>query len=458
MAIPQSRGHWSGRAGFILAAAGSAIGLGNIWRFPYSTAEGGGGLFVLIYVVFVLVIGLPVLLTELAVGRETGRNPVGAFKKLVPNSWWPAVGGLGVLTGFGILAFYSVIAGWTLGYLKMAVFGELSAAVDGESSGAIFGDFVANPLWAIGLAGLFLLLTVLVVRRGISSGIERLSMILMPVLFFLLIALAARSITLPGGLDGVGYLFTPDFSELSFRVVMGALGQALFSLSLGMGAMITYGSYMSKSENLWKAGGYVAIADTGIAILAGLIIFPALFFAQADVAAGPGLVFVILPTIFNQIPLGIVVSIAFFALLTIAALTSTVSLLEVCTAYFVDERGWSRKMATSIIGVACFLLAIPSALAFGAVSGLSEGGWFAWDFLTLNNNIWGNYSLSLGAFLICVCAAWKWGVPKLLQALEGVENRYPLPMPGVLTFLIKFICPLAVLLVLIFIVVTGDYF
>ncbi|MDE2731045.1 MAG: sodium-dependent transporter [Bacteroidota bacterium] len=458
MATPQTRGNWSGRAGFILAAAGSAIGLGNIWRFPYSTAEGGGGLFVLIYVVFVLLIGLPVLLTELAVGRETGRNPVGAFKKLVPHSWWPAVGGLGVLTGFGILAFYSVIAGWTVGYLGMAVSGKLGAAVDGESSAAIFGSFVANPLWAIALSGLFLLLTVLVVRRGISGGIERLSMVLMPVLFFLLMALALRSVTLRGGLDGVAYLFTPDFSELSYRVIIGALGQALFSLSLGMGAMITYGSYMSKTENLWKAGGYVAMADTGIAILAGLIIFPALFFAQADVTAGPGLVFVVLPTIFNQMPLGLIVAISFFALLTIAALTSTVSLMEVCTAYFVDERGWPRKNATAVIGAGCFLLAVPSALAFGAVSGLSEGGWFTWDFLTLNNNIWGNYSLSIGAFLICVCAAWKWGVPRLLEALEGVAPRYPIPMRGVLTFMIKFICPLAVLLVLIFIVVTGEYF
>lgn len=458
MASPQARGNWSGRAGFILAAAGSAIGLGNIWRFPYSTAEGGGGLFVLIYLVFVLIIGLPVLLAELAIGRESGRNPVGAFKKLVPNSWWPAVGGLGVLTGFGILAFYSVVAGWTVGYLFMAVSGQLNAAVDGASSESIFGNFVANPTLAIGLSGLFLVLTVSVVRRGISGGIERISKILMPVLFFLLIALAVRSITLNGGMDGVRYLFTPDFSELSFKVVIGALGQALFSLSLGMGAMITYGSYMSKKENLWQAGSYVALADTGIAILAGLIIFPALFFAQAEAAAGPGLVFVILPTIFNQMPLGIVVATAFFSLLAIAALTSTVSLLEVCTAYFVDERGWSRGRATAVIGLVCFVLAIPSALAFGAVSGFSEGGWFTWDFLTLNNNIWGNYSLSIGAFLICVCAAWKWGVPRLMQALEGVDHHYPLPMRSVLAFLIKYVCPVAVLLVLIFIVWTGEYF
>ena len=455
MAISQGRGNWSGRTGFILAAAGSAIGLGNIWRFPYSTAEGGGGLFVLIYLAFVLVIGLPVLLSELSIGRSTGLNPVGAIKKIVPNSWWPAVGGLGVLTGFAILAFYAVIAGWTVGYLYMAATGGLNAAVDGDSSGAIFESFTANPLWAILLSGLFLVLTVLVVRRGISGGIERIAKILMPVLLLLLVALAIRSIMLPGGLDGVAYLFTPDFSELSYSVVVGALGQALFSLSLGMGAMITYGSYMSKKENLWQAGGYVALADTGIALLAGLIIFPALFFAQAEVAAGPGLVFVVLPTIFNQMPLGIVIATAFFALLAIAALTSTVSLLEVCTAYFVDERGWKRSKATTVIGAACFLLAVPSALAFGAVSGFSEGGWFSVDFLSLNNIIWGNFSLSIGAFLICICAAWKWGIPKLLEAVEG---DFPMPGKRSVAFLIKFICPLAVLLVLGFIISTGEFF
>ena len=459
MASPSSRGQWSGRLGFILAAAGSAIGLGNIWRFPYSAGEGGGGLFVIIYLGFVLVIGVPVMLAELSIGRKTERNPVGAFKALVPSSWWPAVGGLGVLTGFGILAFYSVIAGWTLGYLGMAVSGHLSQAADAEASGTIFSTFVANPVSAIALSGLFLLLTIGVVRGGVSGGIERIAKILMPVLFVLLVVLAVRSISLPNGTEGLAYLFTPDWDELSLTVIMGALGQALFSLSLGMGAMITYGSYMPKHENLWKAGGYVALADTAIAILAGLIIFPALFFAGAEPGGGPGLVFVVLPTIFNQMPLGSIVAVAFFALLAIAALTSTISLLEVTVAYFVDERGWTRERAAWLIGAGCFILAVPSALAFGAVSGLSENGWIGWDFLTLNNNIWGNYSLSIGAFLICVFAGWRWGVPKLLESLEEGDGRvYPLPARGLFGFLLKVVCPLAVLIVLIFIVVTGSYF
>ena len=457
------RGQWSGQVGFILAAAGSAIGLGNIWRFPYSVAEGGGGLFVLIYLFFVLAIGLPVLLAELSLGRESRLNPVGAFKAVIPGKMWPYVGGLGVLTGAGILAFYSVIAGWTIGYLGKAISGTLTQAQDGETSEAIFTSFVADPFWPILLSGLFLLLTLFVVRGGVSKGIERATTTLMPALFVLLIAMAARAVSLQGGMDGLVYLFTPDWSKLSLNVVMGALGQALFSLSLGMGAMITYGSYVSKRENLWKSGIFIAIADTGIALLAGLIIFPTLFFANADPLAGPGLVFVVLPTIFNQMPLGTVFAVAFFSLLAIAALTSTVSLLEVVVAYFVDEKGWKRNRAAAAVSGFCFVLAVPSALAFGAAPALSGGEGsllpFNLDFLTLNNNIWGNYSLSIGAFLICIGVAWAWGVPKFLASLEdGGDRRFPMPGREVVGFLVKVVCPLAVLIVLIFIVVTGEYF
>ena len=458
-----SRGQWTGRVGFILAAAGSAIGLGNIWRFPYSVAEGGGGLFVIIYLFFVLAIGLPVLLAELSLGRASQRNPVGAFKALIPGKIWPYVGGLGVLTGAAILAFYSVIAGWTLGYLGKAVSGTLAEAQDGDTSGAIFDSFVADPQWPILLSGVFLLLTLLVVRGGVAKGIERATTLLMPALFVLLIILAVRAISLPGGVDGLVYLFQPDWSKLSLNVVMGALGQALFSLSLGMGAMITYGSYASKRENLWQSGIYIAIADTGIALLAGLIIFPTLFFAGAETSAGPGLVFVVLPTIFNQIPLGGIFAVAFFLLLAIAALTSTVSLLEVVVAYFVDEKGWSRNQASVVISGFCFALAVPSALAFGAVPELSEGSGsilpFDLDFLTLNSNIWGNYSLSIGALLICVGVAWAWGIPKFISSLEDGENRiFPMPGREIVGLLVKIICPLAIFTVLIFIVVTGNYF
>ena len=451
------RGAWGSRLGFILAASGSAIGLGNIWRFPYSAGEGGGGVFVLIYLAFVALIGVPVLLAELSVGRWTERNPVGAFKAIVPGTAWKYVGGLGVLTGFGILAFYSVIAGWTVSYLGAAVTGGLDGLTTADASGAYFTDLIGDGLMAAVLAGVFLLLTALIVRGGISGGIERATTILMPILLVILLILAGRAMTLPGGGEGIAYLFQPDFSEVNVGVVMGALGQALFSLSLGMGAMITYGSYMPKRENLPSAAATVAVFDTGIAILAGLIIFPALFAAGGDPGAGPGLVFVVLPTIFQSLPAGGLFAIAFYLLLSIAALTSTISLLEVVVSYFVDERGWSRERATWTIAGGCLLLAIPSALSFGANDVLStaiplgDG-----SFLDFQNIIWGNYSLSLGALLICLFVGWVWGTEKAITSLE--ESGHALPASGLFRVLVKFVCPVAVAVILGFIVITGSYF
>ena len=457
--MANQRGRFNSNLGFVLAAAGSAIGLGNIWRFPYSVGEGGGGAFVLIYLAFVLGVGLPVLLTELSIGRQTGRNPVGALRQLAPGSPWRLAGGLGVVTGFAILAFYSVVAGWMLGYLGMALGGGLRTAVDAESSEYIFESLVTNPWIGILLAGAFIVLTIVVVQGGVSKGIERVSKILMPLLFVLLIGLAIRSMFLEGAGKGLAYLFKPDFGKVNFPVVMQALGQALFSLSLGMGAMITYGSYVSRTENLWKAGITVALFDTMIAILAGLVIFPALFFAGQDPAGGPGLVFMVLPTIFNTMPAGNFVAILFFFLMTIAALTSTICLLEVVVAYFVDEKGWARRTASMVLGAACFALAVPSALATDAVSWLSEDGLFSWSFLDLNNNIWGNYSLSIGAILICLFAGWQWGIPKLLASLSaGRDGGFPLPAPGLFGLLVKIICPLAIFAALLFIVLTGEYF
>ncbi|GIV58707.1 MAG: transporter [Rhodothermaceae bacterium] len=459
MSVPTgARDQWSGKFGFILAAAGSAIGLGNIWRFPYTAGENGGGAFVLIYLLFVALIGVPVLLAELAIGRKTQRNPVGAFKALAPASRWPALGGLGVLTGFGILAFYSVVAGWTLGYLFMSITGALHKATTADASSAIFGELVADPFWAIVLAGLFLVLTIVIVRGGVSGGIERATKILMPLLFLILLALAVRSMTLPGAGEGIAYLFRPDFSKINTGVIMAAMGQALFSLSLGMGAMITYGSYLPERENMPFAGVSVAIFDTLIAILAGLIIFPALFSTGGNPSGGPGLVFVILPTIFNAMPAGTLIAVAFYALLAIAALTSTISLLEVVVAYFVDERGWNRARAAWIIGGLCFVLAVPSALSQGAVPALSGGeqGLMAWDFLTLNNNLWGNYSLSIGAILTCIFVGWKWGLEPAIASLEASGHR--LPLAGLWGLLVKYVCPVVILILLIFIVVTGTYF
>ncbi|MEM1181949.1 MAG: sodium-dependent transporter [Acidobacteriota bacterium] len=450
-----ARGNWNSRFGFILAAAGSAIGLGNIWRFPYTAGEYGGGAFVLLYLIFVIVIGVPVLLSELAIGRHTQQSPVSAFKKLVPNSKWWIVGFLGVLAGFGILSFYAVIAGLTVGYAYLAMKGTFSGEIDAAKSAEIFGQITGNPVWMIGLLALFMLLTILVVRRGISGGIEKTARLLMPVLLAFLVLLVVRALTLPGAGEGLAFMFSPDFSKLTLDGVVSALGQALFSLSIGMGAMITYGSYLPKDENIPVSTVSVAMFDTGIALLGGLIIFPTLFTAGADPAAGPGLIFVVMASIFNTLPLGNLVAVGFYVLLSIAALTSTISLLEVIVAYFVDERGWSREKSTWTVGLTCFALGVPSALALGANTFLSsEFHVFGQsDFLSVVDLVCGTYFLTIGAALICLFVGWKWGTAAALEAIEGGGHR--LPLAPIWKVLVSFICPLAVASLLVYAIANG---
>jgi NSS family neurotransmitter:Na+ symporter len=447
-----ARGAFGSRVGFILAAAGSAIGLGNIWRFPYTAGENGGAAFVLVYLGFVLLCGVPVLLAELSLGRYSKSNPVGAFEKVAPGSAWRYVGALGVITGFGILAFYSVVAGWTLSYLGRAVVGRFGGAFDAEQSAALFGAIISDPLECILTTAAFLVLTGAVVRGGIGGGIERAAKVLMPMFFVLLVVLAARSLTLPGAGEGLRFLFHFDLSELSGKAVMSALGQALFSLSLGMGAMITYGSYLSKRENLAVAGVAVAAFDTAVALLAGLIVFPAIFSTGHDPSAGPGLVFQVLPGIFHSLPAGNLFAIAFYALLGIAALTSTISLLEVVVAYFVDERRWSRERAVWSIVVAAMLLAIPSALSQGASESLSA--FIAGKgFLDIQNILWGNLSLSVGALLIALFVGWRWGVDRAEHEMSGAS----VPMLRVWSGLVRYVCPIAIAAVLVYLVATGEF-
>lgn len=454
MASLATRGKWSSRLGFVLAAAGSAIGLGNIWRFPYTAGQYGGGAFILLYLFFVALIGIPVLLAELSMGRNTERNAVGAFKALMPGSWWPWVGGLGVITGFGILSFYSVIAGWTLFYAFESMIGKFGHQLDAAESAVIFGELTTDGTMMVVLTALFLLLTALVVRRGVSAGIERTVTVLMPVFFAVLILLVIRSVTLPGAEKGLSFLFSFDLAKLADPAAIGsALGQALFSLSIGMGAMITYGSYLPRKENLPRAGVTVAFFDTAIALVAGLMIFPAVFAMGGSPAAGPGLVFVTMPTVFGQMPAGSFMAFAFYALLAIAALTSTISLLEVIVAYYVDEKGWSRERATWSITAVCFALAVPSALSNGAVGFLTElpGG----GFLGLCNIVFGNYFLSIGAVFICLFVGWKWGIGKAIEEMRHGGGE--LPAGKLWGIMVRYVCPVAVLAVLIYAAITGRY-
>jgi len=450
------RGLWKSRFGFILAAAGSAIGLGNIWRFPYVVGENGGAAFVMVYLAFVFLIGAPVMLAELSLGRKTQRNPVGAFSAIAPGSIWQFVGLLGVITGVGILSFYGVIAGWTFGYFLKTVSGTFSTTMTADESAAIFSGFVSNWMVAVGLLLTFLFLTALIVWRGVSDGIELMSKILMPVLFFLLVLLAMRSVTLSGAAEGLRFYLAPDFSKLKPQTVPTALGQAFFSLSLGMGTMITYGSYMRKKEDLVTSAGIVCLFDTMIAFLAGLIIFPALFHAGLDPASGVGLVFQVLPPLFAELPAGQLFGAAFFLLLTIAALTSTISLLEVPVSYLIDEWKWTRGKATLVTTLGTLALGLPSALAFGAVGFFSSIPGLGIDFLTLMNIIFGNYSLSVGSFLLAIFVGYRWGVAAAAEEIE--RDGMTFGLKAVWAFLLRFLCPIAVATIITYIIWTGNYF
>jgi NSS family neurotransmitter:Na+ symporter len=444
--MQQDRGEWGSTLGFVLAAAGSAIGLGNIWRFPYVAGENGGAAFVIIYLACVVLICLPYLYAELALGRFSRKNPIGAIKTIKQRTPWSLVGWLCVLTGVFILSYYAVMAGWIFGYIFKNV---VAASMPYE-------QFTANPAIVVPLFGLFLLLTVLVVAGGVEKGIERWSKILMPVLLVLMTLIIIRGLTLPGAMEGLKFYLVPDFSKVGAKVVVAALGQAFFSMSLGMGAMITYGSYLPRKANLFQAGGWVAAADPLIALLAGFMIFPAVFSVGADPADGPPLVFIVLPEIFAQMPLGGFIGAIFFILLSIAALTSTVSLLEVVVAYFVDERRWSRKKSVWVVGAVTFLIGIPSALSAGAVDSLTNMTFFGKSsFLGIMDYFWGNISLAIGALLLSIFIGWIWGPDQAgAEFREGSTIRSGTVRTW--AFFIRYVCPVVIFIVLISLFWTTD--
>lgn len=440
-----ARGTWGSKIAFIFAAAGSAIGLGNIWRFPTQASQNGGAVFVLVYIIAVALIGFTVMLAELTIGRHAQKNPVGAIEYIKPRTPWKLVGYLGVITGVCILSFYSVVAGWSVGYLVKTLSGAFRREVTGQMTDRIFTQFSADPLQVILLLLIIIGLTTFIISRGVKKGIERWTKVLMPILFVLIIFLAIRALTLPGAGKGVAFYLKPDFSKLNGTVILFALGQAFFSLSLGMGTMITYGSYISKSDNLVTSAGWVTFSDTMIAILAGMIIFPTLAFSgQPGDVGGVGLVFKIFPIIFSQIPGGYIFGSLFFALLCVAALTSTISLLEVPVAYLVDEKNWSRTKAALGIGLIAFVLGVPSALSWGGMKIFTKLKIFSWfDF------IFSNISLAVGALLICVFVAYVWGAKKAIQEVFSGNPRFKFKPFWV--FSLKFLSPIAIIIILIFI-------
>ena len=425
-----SRGSWSGAVGFVLAAMGSAVGLGNVWRYPYITGEYGGAAFIIVYIGCVVAIGIPLMLAEFLIGRRTQRNPVGAFRTLRPKRLWHLTGWLGVVSSFVILSYYAVVGGWVLHYVYLAGVNSFSGKVPRQIA-LLFTGLDARPWLQIFWLMIFMLVTVIIVSRGVSKGIEVGNKIMMPLLFALLVILLAYAVQTRGAGAGLEFLLRPQWEKLGRAAVLEALAQALFSLSLGMGAMITYGSYLSRESNLVGCTFYVAIGDTLVAILAGFVVFPLVFSFGLKPSAGPGLIFQTLPIAFAQLPGGYWVALAFFVLLSFAALTSSMSLLEVACAYFVDEQRWPRKKASWTLGSVIFLLGIPS-----AVSG---------EFLGFMDGLATNYLLPIGALLIAIFTGWVLKHDERKEEFNTGENS-EFRFAG-WSVLIRFVSPVALILI-----------
>ncbi len=437
------RGAWASKTGFVLAAAGSAVGLGNVWRFPYITGENGGGLFVMIYLVCIAVVGLPIMIGEILIGRAAQRSTVTAFKTLAgPHTPWKALGGLGVVVAYLVLSFYSVVAGWAVYYTVIAARGGLGGRSPEEIQeifGATYTSIPLNLVWT----ALFMVLTVAVVWRGVRNGLERWSRILMPSLLLLLGLLLVRATAMSGFGEAFAFVFGLHADQLTGGGVIEALGHSFFTLSLGMGGLLTYGSYLEKQADIPSMSAGIAGLDTVIALLACLVIFPITFSYGLEPTQGPGLIFTSVPIAFAQMPAGGLLATAFFALLVFAALTSAISLLEVAAAYWIDERGWSRERAALASGLGVSLLAIPSALSgatelFGGRMQAAVGSnWF-----DLVANIASNWSLPLGGMGIALFVAWR--MPDALRSVEFKSgSRWAGFYAGWLVVL-RFVVPLAI--------------
>lgn len=439
------RDSFSSKFGIIAAAAGSAVGLGNIWKFPYVAGQNGGGAFLVVYLMFIVAIGLPVMLSEFSIGRRAQRNAIGSFKKLAPGTPWYFVGVMGVAAAFLILSFYSAVAGWTLEYVFKSLANSFAGRNETELN-LMFGDFISGTwrplLWQM----IFMILTAWIVAAGIKRGIEKYTKVLMPLLVVMIVILCIRSVTLPGSAEGLAFLFKPDFSKLTSDAVLGALGQAFFSLSLGMGTLITYGSYIGKSNNLPGTVVQVSVADTLIAIMAGVAIFPAVFAFGIDPAEGPGLVFITLPNIFQQMPGGYFFALIFFVLLAVAALTSSISVLEVVVAYFVEELNLSRKRATIFAAVMISVLGVFCTLSFGIMSDVHIFGLVFFDLMDFTAS---NLLLPLGGFLIVMFVGWYLGSGTAREEISN-NGKYRLAYFPVFIFLVRFVAPFAITLVFIY--------
>lgn len=437
----KERSNFSGRLGFILAAAGSAVGLGNIWRFPYLAAKYGGGIFLLVYILFVISFGFTIMIAEISLGRKTQLSAIGAFKKL--NSKYSFIGVLASIVPIIILPYYSVIGGWIIKYLATYIAGNHTLAANDN----FFNDFISSPSTPIVWCSLFILMTTIVVILGVKKGIEKANKILMPLLIFLTIAIAIYSITLPGAMEGVKYYFTPDFSKFSVKTVLAAMGQMFYSMSLAMGIMITYGSYINKNTDLEKSVKQIEIFDTGIAILAGLMIVPAVFaFSggnQDALNAGPGLMFITLPKVFENMKVSSLVGISFFTLVLFAALTSSISLMETIVSILHDKFKWSRLKCSIIVAVESFLIGIPSSLGFGLLKDIQPLNMSILDFFDFISNY---VLMPFVALFTCIFIAYIIGTKAIADEIKFSSD---FKREKIFNIIIKYIAPVLIIVILI---------
>ena len=442
-----NQGQWGSKFGCIMAAAGSAVGLGNIWRFPYITGENGGGAFVLVYLACVILIGVPLLFNEMGFGRFTKKSTIGAFKDTGANPFFMGLGAiLAVLVSFFVLSYYGVIAGWTIGYIGKSITG----------SGGTFEEFSSNPTYTIPLMAIFTLVTIFIVTKGVSGGIEKAAKILMPVLFGLIFIVAIRSLTLEGAMKGVNFYLNPDFSKITGNTILAALGQAFFSMSIGWGIMITYGSYLPKSANIVSSGIWVGFMDAGVALLAGFMIFPAVFAFGQSPEAGPTLVFQVLPEIFSNMPGGAIIGAFFFLLLTVAALTSSISMLEVPASYFMDEKKWSRKKSAWVVGGLIFLFGVPSALSsvdgnFFATMSVPSFDGPKTGFFDILDYYFGTFFIVIVALVTCIYVAWSMPIKNIVSEIDTGSPKWKEGTFASNAFVvfIRYICPIVILAVLL---------
>lgn len=436
------RENFGSRFGALVAMAGSAVGLGNLWRFPYLVGENGGAAFIIIYILLSFLICLPIFVSEFVIGRRSQKNAYAAFRDLSGGSEWRWVGLFTVIVPLIVLSYYSVIGGWSVEFLLKSLTFSFSDA-SRITMNTMFTDFVSSTWAPLATHTVFLLFTTLIVIVGIKDGIEKFSKVMMPLLFMIVVAIAIYSLTLPGASAGVDYLFRPDFSKIDAKACTSALGQAFFSLSLGFGPIMTYSSYVSKKENILTQSAATAISDLMFALIAGVAIMPAVFAFGIDPQAGPGLVFETLPYIFGQMPAGGLIAILFFAALLVAALTSSISMLEVAVAYLVEEKKFSRVWACITLFVICWIVGALCSLSFGPLSDIRINGGNLFDFF---DSLSSNVLMTLGSLFTVLFVGWRLKRTDIYDEFtNGGTLSTNVRIFGVLWFLIRYICPLAII-------------